>query len=168
MPIILETKKFIVQGHDKPHHDRNNGGHAKVSPKERYADRTEMPVPLYLAMMQLVMLTGEAITTVMRQKGLDIVRINYQDNGNWSYFLSMKRDPHIHIHLYVRSNEEKHPSGDKRFKAFPEALYFPFVGESPEYYESFQPYSEEDCADIRAEMDRLLETEKYQDLKAQL
>lgn len=168
MPIILETEKFIVQGHDKPHHDRNNGGHAKVSPKERYGDRTEMPMHLYLAMMQLVMLTGEAITTVMRQKGLDIVRINYQDNGNWSYFPSMQRDPHIHVHLYVRSNREKHPAGDERFKAFPDALYFPFVDDSPEYYESFEAYSEKDCADIRAEMDRLLETEKYQVLKAEL
>ena len=168
MPIILETHKFTVAGHDKPHHDRNNGGHAKVSPKERYGDRTEMPTELYLSMMQLVRVTGEAITAVMRRKGVDVVRINYQDNGNWSYFPSMKRDPHIHVHLYVRSSDEKHPQGDERFKAFPEALVFPFVGDNLEYYESFQPYSEEDCADIRVEIERLLETDKYKGVKENL
>ena len=127
MPTILETKDFLVIGSDKPHHDRNNGGHAKVSPKGTYSDRTEMPMDLYVAMMELVMVTGEAIISVMRQKGVDVVRINYQDNGNWSYFPGMQRKPHIHIHLYVRSNGEKHPAGDQRFQAFPEALFLPFI-----------------------------------------
>lgn len=168
MPHILETKKFIVQGHDHPHHDRDNGGHAKVSPKERYGDRTEMPMDLYLAMMQLVMLAGEAIASVMREKGVDVVRINYQDNGNWGYFPNINCEPHIHVHLYVRANDEKHPTGDQRFRAFPEALFMPFIGDSPEFYESFKPYSEEDCADIRQKMEELLETNKYQELKDQL
>lgn len=168
MPLILETEKFIVQGHDRPHHDRNNGEHAKLSPKERYGDRTEMPMELYLAMMQLVMLTGEAITSVMREKGVDVVRINYQDNGNWGYFPSMNRDPHIHIHLYVRANGEAHPAGDDRFRSFPEALFMPFIGDNLEFYESFKPYTEEDCADIRQKMEELLLTEKYQELKDQL
>lgn len=168
MPIILATKKFIVAGHDNPHHDRNNGGHAKVAPKEKFGDRTEMPMDLYLTMMQLVMISGEAITKVMTQKGIDVVRINYQDNGNWSYFPSMKKDPHIHVHLYVRSNGEKHPSGDERFRAFPEALFFPFIGDNPEYYNSFKPYTETDCADIRAEIEKLLDTQKYFGLRQQL
>jgi len=168
MPIIFETSKFLVSGHDQPHHDRNNGGHAKVTPKENYVDRTEMPMELYVAFMQLVMVTGEAITTVMRRKGIDVVRINYQDNGNWSYFPSMKKEPHIHVHLYVRSNGETHPANDSRFRAFPNALVFPFVSDYPEYYQSFQPYSEEDCADIREEIERLLDTEKYQGIKEKL
>lgn len=168
MPIILETSKFLVSGHDHPHHDRNNGGHAKIAPKERYGDRTEMPMGLYVVFMQLVMVTGEAITTVMRRKGIDVIRINYQDNGNWSYFPSMKKDPHIHVHLYVRSNDEKHPANDTRFKAFPEALVFPFIGSNPEYYESFQPYTDMDCSDIRAEIERLLNTDKYSGIRENL
>lgn len=168
MPVILETSRFLVSGHDQPHHDRNNGGHAKVAPRERYGDRTEMPMELYLAFMQLVMVTGEAITSVMRRKGVDVVRINYQDNGNWSYFPSMKKEPHIHVHLYVRSNNEEHPANDSRFRAFPDALVFPFVGDYPEYYKSFRPYTEQDCADIRDEIERLLNTDKYQGVKEKL
>ena len=165
MPIILETNKFIVSGHDQPHHDRNNGGHAKVTPKERYGDRTEMPMDLYLVMMQLVMVTGEVIPLVMRRKSIDIVRINYQDNGNWSYFPKTKREPHIHIHLYSRTLNEKHPEGDSLFRAFPNALVLPYVEDYPEYYRSFKPYSEKDCDDIRTEIEKLLETERYQNLK---
>jgi len=165
MPTILETKDFLVLGSDRPHHDRNNGGHAKVLPKLAYSDRTEMPIGLYIVMMELVLITGEAIIKVMRQKGIDVVRINYQDNGNWSYFPQIQKQPHIHIHLYVRSNGEKHPTGDPRFHAFPEALYLPFIGHHPDYYESFQPYSQEDCLDFKNEILRLLTTDKYKDLK---
>jgi hypothetical protein len=111
-----------------------------------------MPMDLYVGLMQLVTITGEAITNVMRSKGVDVVRINYQDNGNWSYFPDMKKEPYIHVHLYVRSNNEVHPIADKRFKSFPNALYFPYRGDVPEYYESFQPYSKEDCVDFRKEI----------------
>lgn len=103
MPLILETPDFIVQGHDQPHHDRNNGGHAKITPKHHYLDITQMPTDLYLTMMQFVRITGEAITHIMRKKGIDVVRINYQDNGNWPYFPSMNKEPQVHVHLYVRS-----------------------------------------------------------------
>ncbi len=168
MPIILETDKFIVKAHDVPHHDRDNGGHAVVSPKERFSDRTQMPMSLYVSMMKLVMLTGEAITTVMKQKGVDIARINYQDNGNWAYFPSVNKEPDIHIHLYVRSNSEAHPTGDERFKSFPDALYFPFIEEAPEFYAPFKPYSNEDVSDILGEMQRLLSSEKYDGLEAEL
>lgn len=168
MPVILETNNFIVSGHDQPHHDRNNGGHAKVTPKERFGECTEMPLELYLTMMQLVVATGEAITLVMRQKGINIVRINYQDNGNWAYFPKTNKKPHIHIHLYSRTLNEKHPEGDPRFRAFPNALVLPYVGDYPEYYRSFKPYSEEDCSDIKTEIERLLVTEKYKNLRGKL
>ena len=162
MPLILETANFIVKGHDKPHHDRTNGGHAVVSPKEQFSDRTQMPVELYIGLMMLVRIAGEAITTVMIQKGLPIARVNYQDNGNWSYFPSTSKEPHLHVHLYVRSYEETHPTKDSRFKPFPDALCFPFIEDAPEYYESFKPYSAEDCKDIRTEIDRLLDS-KYRE-----
>ena len=168
MPIILDTKHFIVEAHDQPHHHRDNGGHVKVSPKEKFTDRTQMPTDHYLDLMQLVQVTGKAITTVMRRKGVDVVKINYQDNGNWPYFPSISKKPQIHVHLYVRTSQEKHPDGDQRFRAFPNALVFPFIDDHPDYYQSFQPYSEEDCTDIRAEIERLLETEEHRELKLHL
>lgn len=125
MPLILETERFIVTGHDKPHHDRDNGGHSKISPKERFGDRTEMPVDLATELMILTMIVGEAVVKVMKAKGISVVRIHYQDSGNWSYKPSMAKEPHLHAHLYVRSENERHPRGDALFQAFPEALVFP-------------------------------------------
>lgn len=165
MPIIFETKNFIIKGHDHPHHDRDNGGHAVVSPKQRFSDRTQMPMDLYVEMMQWVLIAGEAITLVMRRKGIPVVRINYQDNGNWAYFPHTDKAPHVHVQLYVRSAREVHPEGDKRFRPFPHALFFPYIGEDPEYYRSFQPYSDEDCSEIRREIESLLVTTKYAELK---
>lgn len=166
MPLILETKNFIIKGHDHPHHDRDNGGHAVVSPKQRFSDRTQMPMDLYVEMMQWVLIAGEAITSVMRRKGIPVVRINYQDNGNWAYFPDSETfPPHLHVHLYVRSAREVHPEGDKRFRPFPHALYFPYIAENPEYYRGFKPYSVEDCSEIRSEIEMLLELPKYAELK---
>lgn len=168
MPIILETSQFIVQGHDQPHHHRDNGGHVKITPKEQFADRTAMPMTVYMPLMQLVMLTGEAITTVLKGLGMDVARINYQDNGNWSYFPDAKKQPQVHVHLYVRTWGETHPENDPRFKAFPDALSFPYIGDFPEYYRSFQPYTEADCQLFKAEMAQLLDTDKYCGLRETL
>lgn len=157
MAIIYQTNEFVVEAHDRPHHDRDNGGHCKVYPKTKYVDRTQMPEDLYIKMMKLVRIVGMAVTNVMTKKGVEVVRINYQDNGNWSFFPTMSNDPKVHVHLYTRSKNEKHPAGDERYQAFPQALYFPFIGDAPEYYESFKPYSEEDCKDIGDEIKKLME-----------
>ena len=164
----MKTNKFLVQGNDNPHHDRDNGGHSKVSPLEKYSDRTEMPMELYLTMMQLVMVSGEAITNVMKSKGIDIARINYQDNGNWSYFPSINKNPQVHVHLYVRSFNEKHPTNHPKHQPFPDAIFNGFRDDYPDYYEPLKPYSKEDCNDICAEIERLLETDKYKGLKNKL
>jgi diadenosine tetraphosphate (Ap4A) HIT family hydrolase len=162
VPLILETERFTVTAHDKPHHSRENGGHVKVSPKAEYAHRQEMPLDEAASLMHLTMVTGEAVTNVMRQKGLDVVRINYQDNGNWSYLAVNPTPLHLHVHLYVRTSHEKHPEHDPRFQAFPEALVFP--PRDSGYYDSFKPLTTEDCEDIKAEITRLLTTNKYKGL----
>jgi hypothetical protein len=162
MPHILETEHFIAQAHDKPHHSRENGGHVKITPKDQYASRQDLPLPLATELIHLSMVLGEAVTNVMRSKGLDVVRINYQDNGNWSYKESMKKDPILHLHLYVRCWGEKHPTDDPRFQPFPEALVFPPYESG--YYEKFQSLTEEDCHDIRTEFVKLLASEKYNDV----
>jgi hypothetical protein len=98
----------------------------------------------------------------MKRKGLDVVRINYQDNGNWAYKPTINKPPYLHVHLYVRTKGESHLHGDERFQAFPEALVFP----PPEsgYYKDFQMLTEEDCRDIKKEFENLLSTKKYKDV----
>lgn len=158
---ILVADDFIVKAAENPHHSRENGGHIYVIPKQQFEHRHEMPLDLAAGLMHLTMITGEAATNVLRRKGLDIVRINYQDNGNWAYKESEPK-PHLHIHLYMRTPHEKHPANDPRFQAFPDALVFP--GRETGYYEGFKPLSDEDCNDIGNEIKSLLKTTKYQEL----
>ena len=159
MPTIIEFNDFIVTAHDKPHHSRENGGHIKVTPKVKFVHRQDMPLDLAAGLMHLTMITGEAATKILRQKGLDIVRINYQDNGNWAYLPTNPAPLGLHVHVYMRTTHEQHPDNDPRFQAFPDALVFP--PRDSGYYEHFQPLTHEDCEDIRAEVLRLLETPKY-------
>ena len=162
MPKILETKNFTVVGHDRPHQSRENGGQVVITPKKRYAHRYEMSLHLGTALMHLTMVVGEALTKVMKSKGFDVVRINYQDNGNWAYKPTFNKPPHLHVHLYVRTRNESHPTKDKRFQAFPEALVFPPLESG--YYKDFQPLTEKDCIDIKREFEKLLTIKKYNDI----
>lgn len=163
MSLIYETEHFSVDAHDKPHHSRENGGHVKITPKEKFTHRWDMPPQLAAALMYFTMITGEAVTNVMRSKGLDVVRINFQDNGNWAYKPNSPKEPQVHVHLYVRTSHEKHPDNDPRFQAFPESLVFPPYESG--YYNNFQPLTLEDCQDVRMEIERLLNTEKYRDVQ---
>lgn len=163
MPKILETKNFTVVGHERPHQSRENGGHVVITPKKRYAHRYEMPLSLGTALMHLSMIVGEATTNIMRKNGLDVARINYQDNGNWSYKPIYNKPPHLHVHLYVRTKGESHPDKDKRFQAFPDALVF--APPESDYYKNFKPLTEKDCQDIKEEFERLLATDRYQDVE---
>ena len=164
MPTILTTDDFIVKAPDRPHHSRENGGHIVIMPKVRYAHRYEMPLNIASKMMHLSQVLGEAFTKVMRSNGIDIVRINYQDNGNWAYKEPVY-PPHLHWHLYGRTLHEKHPRNDPRFQAFPDALVFP--DESTDFYEGFRPLTEQDCQDILSVFQDLLTSKKYEGLKNQ-
>ena len=151
---IFETENFIVEAFDNSHVDREDGGHIKISPKVKYVDRQALPPRLAIELMRLTMIVGGVMTEVMNEHGVDIGRINYQDNGNWSVF--KPEGPYLHVHLYGRAKSAKvHKYG--------QACYFPHREEKPEYYKDFKSLNEEDVIEIRKEIERLFTEEKYQD-----
>ena len=154
MAIIFESENFVVEAADKPHVDREDGGHIKISPKTRVVDRQDLSPKQAIELMRLTLVVGDAMARVMNDHGVDIGRINYQDNGNWGVL--KPSGPHLHVHLYGRAKSAKtHRYG--------QACYFPHKDEEPEYYADFKPLNEEDIRDIRAEIERLLSEEKYSD-----
>lgn len=163
MPVIIEAKDIIVQASDKPLHSRENGGHIIIAPTQSYEQHYDLPPKLAAELTHMSMLVGEAATNVLRDKGIDVIRINYQENGNWAYKPGWTSEPNVHLHMFIRASGEKHPDNDSRFQAFPEALAFP----PPEtnYYDHFVPLTEEDCADIKSEMEHLAQNNKYQSLE---
>jgi diadenosine tetraphosphate (Ap4A) HIT family hydrolase len=149
-PMVFQSEHFTVEVPGSPHVDRADGGHLVIYPKARVQDRTQLAPALAVELMKLTMIVGAAMETALNRRGVDVVRINYQDNGNWGFHNAS--GPALHVHLYGRaqsSRQQKHG----------EALYLP--REEPGFYDDVQPLNEGDVAEIRSEIERLLETEKY-------
>ncbi len=90
MALIYSTENFIVEAPDKPHIARTDGGHINIYPKIKLVDRTQLSPKLATELMRLTIVAGEAMTTVLNKRGIDIGRINYQDNGNWGCFYTRR------------------------------------------------------------------------------
>ena len=95
------------------------------------------------------MVAGEAMKTVMTRNGIDIGRINYQDNGNWRHKL--------HVHLYGRAR-----SATLQTYGHPLALP-PTAQAFREQMGNLEPLRQEDIAGLNAEITRLLASDKYRD-----
>lgn len=143
---IFESKHFDILTPELPHISREDGGHLIINPKVIVADRTLLDRERAIELMKLTMVAGEAMKTVLTQRGVDIGRINYQDNGNWR--------AELHVHLYGRAScATLQPYG--HFLKLPPTVQA-FRAQPP-----LQPLTEGDVAALRAEMLRLLATEKY-------
>ena len=149
---IYQTENFIVEVADKPHTTRTDGGHIKIFPKARVIDRTELSPKLATELMRLTMVAGEAMSTAMNKRGVDIGRINYQDNGNWSVFLP--EGPFLHIHLYGRAKSAK-------INKYGEACHFP--DRNTGFYDNFEPLNKKDILEIKKEIEKIFKEEKYSD-----
>jgi len=141
MALIYETEHFIVESHKHPEVDRREGGHIKISPKTSVPDRTHLTANEAIELMRLTIVTGKAMVEGMKESGVVIGRINYQDNGNWK--------PYLHIHLYGRAvNATMQKYGD------------PII---PGHKDTYQPLSDADINNIRAMIERYFDQEEFSD-----
>ncbi|MFY9461827.1 MAG: HIT domain-containing protein [Candidatus Sungiibacteriota bacterium] len=148
MALIFESDNFQIIAADKPHVSRTDGGHLLIAPKVPIEDRTKLSRKAAIELMKLTMVAGEAMKNALAKKGIEIGRINYQDNGNWTHKL--------HIHLYGRAR-------GATVQKYGTPLSFPATQTEFEQMESPEPLSEGDVTAIRDEVIRLLNTEKYKD-----
>ena len=154
MAMIYTSENFLVEAVEKPHVDRDDGGHIKIYPKVRILDRQQLSPKQAIELMRLTVVVGQAMTKIMNEHGVDIGRLNYQDNGNWTVF--KPEGSYLHIHLYGRAKSAKtHKYG--------QACFFPHREEKPEYYENFKPLNEDDVKDIKTEIEKLFKEEKFSD-----
>ncbi len=154
MTIIYTSDNFFVEAPEKPHVDRDDGGHIRIYPKIRVCDRQQLPPKHAVELMRLTVIVGQAMFEVMNDHGVNIERINYQDNGNWSVFKS--GGAYLHVHLYGRAKSAKvHKYG--------QACFFPHIEEQPEYYSDFKPLNECDIEGIKNEIEKLFKAAKFSD-----
>jgi diadenosine tetraphosphate (Ap4A) HIT family hydrolase len=150
MALIYETENFLIETPESPHIDRTDGGHIVITPKIKVVDRTKIAPDLAKELMKLSVVTGEAMATVMNAHGVDIGRINYQDNGNWSVF--SPGGPHMHLHLYGRAKSAK-------VQKYGDALNFPHRDTG--FYDGNKPLTSVDVKAIRTYLIELLSDTKY-------
>jgi diadenosine tetraphosphate (Ap4A) HIT family hydrolase len=149
---IYQTENFIVEAPGFPHVTRTDGGHIKVSPKIKVVDRTQLTPRLATELMRLTMVAGEAMATALNERGIDIGRINYHDDGNWTVF--KPEGPYLHIHLYGRAKSAK-------IEKWGDAIFSP--QRSTGFYDGFEPLNQEDVAAIKKEIESIFSREKYSD-----
>jgi len=68
--------------------------------------------------MKLTMMVGEAMATALNRRGIDIGRINYQDNGNWGVF--GPEGPYLTFTSMVAPSRQK-PRNTARHSICPDA-----------------------------------------------
>jgi diadenosine tetraphosphate (Ap4A) HIT family hydrolase len=148
--LIYETENFTVEAVGKPHVDRDDGGHIKITPKEHLVDRTELSPEKAKELMRLTMIVGKAMEIGMNNRGVDIGRINYQDNSNWTVF--SPDGPYLHIHLYGRAKSGK-------TQKYGDACYFPH--RETGFYDSFKPLNDGDIKEIQIQIQKIAMEAKY-------
>lgn len=150
--LIFESPNFTVEIHPMPFVSRTDGGHIRIFPKDkaRVTDRTVLTQQEAIEFMWLSMITGEAMEKGLNKQGIPVVKINYEELGNWAF----KRNEQTVMHLHVFGRAENATK-----QIFPEAVYLP--DRSSGFYDGFEPLTQEDITVIRAEIDTLLNSEKY-------
>lgn len=153
MATIYETENFIVESHEKPFVSRTDGGHIRIKIKdESVTDRTKLNPKQAIEFMRLTMIVGESFERAMNNRAIPVVKINYQDMGNWAAKTNTK--PFLHMHVFGRSKEAiKQP--------WPESVYLPDRGTG--FYERFEPLNEEDRDEILKQINNFLKVDKYSD-----
>ncbi len=153
--LIYETKNFIVESHEKPFIPRTDGGHIRIRVKDdSVTDRTKLDPKTAIELMRLTMIVGVAMEIAMNNLGIPVVKINYQDMGNWAWKTNTK--PFLHIHVFGRaSNAAK--------QIWPESVYLPDRGTG--FYDGFEPLNNEDIEEIKKQIDLTLLEDKYKEEK---
>ena len=151
--LIARTERFDVMSSDRPHVDRLDGGHIKIVPRFQSVERTDLEPETATELMLLTMIVGDAMKRGLNRRGIDIGRINYQDNGNWGVF--RPQGPHLHVHLYGRAKSAL-------LQRYGDALFLPH--RETGFYENTMPLDHDDLRAISEEIRSLLATEKYRDL----
>jgi diadenosine tetraphosphate (Ap4A) HIT family hydrolase len=152
MATIYETENFIITSAERPYVyvDRAEGGHMYVKPKFHVRDRTQLSASQAIEYTKLSMVAGDALKSAMKRRDVNIGIVNYQDMGNWSVF--KPEGPTMHLHIYGRATTAT-------IQKYGDAVQLPHVESG--FYESFQALDADDIKEIRRDIEKLMQTDKY-------
>jgi diadenosine tetraphosphate (Ap4A) HIT family hydrolase len=147
MALVFQARHFDITAPEHPHVSRGDGGHLIINPRMAIEDRTLLTREEAVELVKLTMVAGTVMKAVLTRQGIEIGRINYQDNGNWRH--------ELHVHLYGRARGAV-------LQPYGHSLAFPPTKEAfMREMGNLEPLTPDDIAALRAEIARLLKTEKY-------
>jgi diadenosine tetraphosphate (Ap4A) HIT family hydrolase len=151
MALVFRSTHFEIITPEHPHVSRGDGGHLIINPRVPVEDRTRLSREPAIELMKLTMVAGEAMKSVLTGRGIEIGRINYQDNGNWRH--------ELHVHLYGRAH-------GATIQTYGHPLALPPTPEAfREQMGNLEPLTSDDVAALEAEIVRLLGTDKYREFR---
>lgn len=156
--IIWKTENFVAVASERPLVSREEGGHIKIhalGDKYRFDSSLDFTPDLVLEEKRLCQMICESYIKAMKKQGIDIIRINFFEAGNWAWKPDKDgniKKPFFHEHIFGRTENAVK-------QKWPEAVYLP--DKSTGFYDDFKPLNDEDIECIKEEMQLLEEQEKY-------
>ena len=152
MASIYETENFTLESREQPFITRTEGGHLRILCKDKVKDRTELSPKKAIELMRLTMIAGKALEVAMNNRGINVVKVNYEDLGNWAY--KKNEEPNLHVHILGRAK-------DAKYQKFPEAPHLP--DRNSGFYDDFVPLDEDDIEEIKKQMNLLIKQDRYKE-----
>lgn len=151
---VYETDNFKVEVVPRPHVSREEGGHLRIKSKEKdFSSRMDLHPAEAKEVMRLSMITGEALKRAMTNRGINIIRINFMEAGNW--VAKTGKPFFFHIHVYGRNEQAK-------VQIWPEAVQLP--ARETGFYNSFLPLNDEDIVELKKQF-KIIELEEKYDIQ---
>ena len=150
--VIWKTKHFILLAVENPFFSREEGGHIVIQgypDKLKYDSRLDLNEKEILEEFTLSQNACKAFKKAMLKAGIDIIRFNFFEAGNWAWKKStegVSSKAYFHLHIFGRTI-------DAKYQKFPEAPYLP--DRSTHFYDNFVPLNEEDVRNIQEELSHL-------------
>lgn len=149
--VIFESHNFTVERHSQPFISREEGGHIRIFPKDKNISCiNELTSKMAKELIWLEAITRLAILKGMKDRGVDMVWVNIEDLGNWSF--KRNERPTLHIHMFGRARNATK-------QKWPEAPFLP--DRSTGFYEGFEPLNEQDMAVIAKYITEIISEDKY-------
>jgi len=149
---IYKTENFTVHPHPKPFVSREEGGHLRVySLDESIQDCTMLTPRQAIEYIRLYSMMGEALYKGMNRRGIPVLKINYQEMGNWAW--KQNKKPVLHMHVFGRVLGVK-------YQPLPESVYLP--DRATGFYDPFIPLNDEDIKVIKEEISLLEKSGRYE------
>ena len=155
----MGNRNFMAVVPPDPLISREEGGHMFIlgkGDKCRYNSRLSLTPSEILESQRLCHMISTALKLAMKKQGIDIIRINYFEAGNWAYKPEYQENneikPYYHEHIMGRTWNAKK-------QVFPEAPYLP--NRKTGFYDEFEPLNDDDIKLIIQEMEKLELEEKY-------